>query len=105
MPGDPERMPPRPPAGTSPDAFLVAKTGQVKEIARAKGLLATGAKNRMVSARLDEALIAAAKQRTGITSDTELIEIAIASLAVGDDFGEWLLAQEGRLDPEFRLEL
>jgi Arc/MetJ family transcription regulator len=58
----------------------------------------------MVTARMGDRLLAAAKQRTGITSDSELVEIAVANLAVGDDFGEWLLAQRGRLPKDFKLD-
>jgi len=41
---------------------------------------------------------------TGITSDSELIEAALASLAVADDYAEWLIAQRGRIDPAVDLE-
>ena len=54
---------------------------------------------------MDEALVVAAKARTGVESDSELLQLALATLAVGDDFGKWLLAQAGRLDPDFALEL
>jgi len=64
-----------------------------------------GPKRRVLSVRLDESLVAAAKARTGITSDTELAEYALASVALGDDYGEWLLSQAGGLDPSFDLDL
>jgi hypothetical protein len=86
------------------DRFLVAKTREIRRIAEAKGLIKKGGKNRMVTARMGDRLLAAAKQRTGITSDSELVEIAVANLAVGDDFGEWLLAQRGRLPKDFKLD-
>ena len=35
----------------------------------------------------------AAKRATGVRSDARLIELALASLLVGEDFGEWLVAQ------------
>ena len=76
----------------------------VRQTARAQGL--TGGKRKHVlSARLDEALVAAAKARTGIDSDTELAEFALASLAIGDDYGEWILSQAGRLGGDFELDL
>jgi hypothetical protein len=87
------------------DPFLIAKTKEVKRIAEAKGLIRKGGKNRMVTARMGDDLLAAAKQRTGITSDSELLEIAVANLAIGDDFGEWLLAQRGRLRKDFAIDL
>ncbi len=64
-----------------------------------------GEKTHVLSARLTEALIAAAKERMGITSDTKLVELALASLAVGDNFGEWLIAQGGRLPADFDIDL
>ena len=51
-----------------------------------------------------ERLVAAAKERMGMTSDTHLVELALAYLAVGDDFGEWLVAQGGRLPADFEIE-
>jgi hypothetical protein len=87
------------------DDFLVMKTKEVRRIAKARGLIKKGGKNRMVTARMDDELLAAAKQRTGIASDSELLEIAVATLAVGDEFGEWLLAQRGRLRKDFVIDL
>jgi hypothetical protein len=74
------------------------------EAARASNLLG-GDKTHLLSARLNEGLVAAAKERTGITSDTQLVELALASLAVGDDFGEWLVTQGGRLKADFEIDL
>ena len=76
----------------------------VRQLAEAQRLVG-GKKEHLLSARLDEALVAAAKRRTGITSDTELAEYALATIALGDDYGEWLLSQAGRLDPSFELDL
>jgi hypothetical protein len=69
------------------------------------GKLLDGDKTHLLSARLNEGLVAAAKERTGITSDTQLVELALASLAVGDDFGEWLVTQGGRLKADFEIDL
>lgn len=90
----------RPKIETGTDPFIVGKAKFLRQAARTQRLLG-GQKTRILSARLDEALVAAAKRRTGIKSDTELVEVALASLAVGDDFGEWLVAQAGRVDPDF----
>jgi len=87
------------------DDFVAAKAKAVERLAREKGLLKRGGKSRIVTARLTEDLIAEAKRRTGLDSDSELIRIAVANLALGDDFGEWLIAQRGRLDKTFRSEL
>jgi hypothetical protein len=87
-----------------PEPLMAAKARFALEAARSSRLL-EGEKTRLLSARLNERLVAAAKERTGITSDTQLVELALASLAVGDDFGEWLVSQGGRLNPDFDIDL
>jgi hypothetical protein len=87
------------------DPFVAARGNAARQLAQQRGLIRRGEKHRMVSARMSEALLAEAKRRTGITSDSELLEVALAGLAVGADFGEWLLAQRGRLPRDFRLAL
>jgi len=76
----------------------------VRGLAESQKLIG-GLKTRVLSVRLDEALVVAAKARTGIASDTALAEFALASVALGDDYGEWLLSQAGGLDPSFDLDL
>jgi len=76
----------------------------VRGFAESQQLL-DGPKTRVLSVRLNEALLSAAKTRTGISSDTELAEYALASVALGDDYGEWLLSRAGGLDPSFELDL
>ena len=51
-----------------------------------------------------KALVAQAKKRTGVVSDTDLIELALANIAVADDYAEWLLARRGTIDREADLE-
>ncbi len=53
---------------------------------------------------MPEALVAKAKKRTGIDSDTELIEVALANIAVADDYADWLLSQRGTISGEADLE-
>lgn len=72
------------------------------ERARERGLL-DGPRDRRLSVRVEDPLIAAAKAATGIASDSELVRAALTALAVPDSFGEWLLAQRGRLDEDFEL--
>jgi len=72
-------------------------------VAADKGLL-KGARSVVVRGRMPEALVAAARLRTGIKSDSKLIEAALASVAVADDFGEWLISQRGTLNPDLDLE-
>ncbi len=44
--------------------------------------------------------VAEAKRRTGITSDSRLIEAALANIAVADDDWEWMMAHRGTVDPD-----
>jgi hypothetical protein len=64
-----------------------------------------GRKDKRVSGRISGQLLAAAKQRLGVASDTETIELALVNMAFADDFGMWLTAQAGRLDADAALEL
>ena len=88
----------------SAEMLTVVKARFALDAARA-GKLLGGEKTHLLSARLNEGLVTAAKERTGITSDTQLVELALASLAVGDDFGEWLVTQGGRLKADFEIDL
>jgi hypothetical protein len=49
-------------------------------------------------------LVDAAKARSGIKSDTELLEYALARVALEDDFGQKLTAREGRVPRDLDLE-
>jgi hypothetical protein len=87
------------------DVIKGVKIGKLKGlmlIAQEKGLL--GAKNTVIRGRMSEALVESAKARTGIKSDTELLEVALATLAVADDFPEWLLSRRGKISSEIDLE-
>ena len=70
--------------------------------AAAVGLLA--GTRRPVGVRLPEGLIAAARRRSGATSLTELVEYALAKVALEDDFGPRLLARKGSISPDIDLE-
>jgi hypothetical protein len=72
-------------------------------MAEREGLLA-GGRTQVIRGRMPEALVSQAKKRTGIKSDTDLIEIALANIAVGDVYADWLLSQRGTIDPEVDLE-
>jgi hypothetical protein len=73
------------------------KLREVLVIAEQQGLL-QGEKTEVVRGRMPRALVARAKKRTGIASDTELIELALANIAVGDDYADWLLSRRGSVD-------
>ncbi len=64
-----------------------------------------GSRSERVSVRVDPGLIKAARTKTGLKSDSELVNAALAVLAAPDDFGPWFAAQAGRLAKDFELEL
>ena len=64
-----------------------------------------GARTQRLSARVDPGLIKAARAKTGLDNDSELVNAALAVLAAPDDFGAWFAAQAGRLPKDFELEL
>jgi hypothetical protein len=74
----------------------------VLDAAKDTGLLA-GARSR-IAGRIRKQLVDAAKARSGIHSDTELLEYALARVALEDDFGRRLVAREGRLPRDIDLE-
>ena len=77
---------------------------EVLAIAEQCGLL-KGKRTRIVRGRMPEALVRKAKLRSGIHSDTGLIEAALANLAVADDYAEWLLSRRSTRDQELDLVL
>jgi len=79
------------------------KLRDVMVIAEKEGLL-RGERTRVVRGRMPEALVIRAKKRTGIDSDTDLIEVALANIAVADDYADWLLSRRGVLDREADLD-
>jgi len=76
---------------------------EVLTIAESQGLL-SGERTQVVRGRMPRSLVARAKSRTGIASDTDLIEVALAHIAVADDYPDWLLSQRGTVAPEVDLE-
>jgi len=80
-----------------------SRLSDVMVIAEQEGLL-TGARTLVVRGRMPEALVARAKKRTGIDSDTDLIQVALANIAVEDDYADWLLSRRGAVSREADLE-
>ena len=62
-------------------------------------------KSRRIGGRISPKLVALARRKTGIRSDSDLIEAGLLALATEDDFGRWLIAQGGRLDKDLDLGL
>ena len=72
-------------------------------IAEQQGLL-SGARTLTVRGRMPSLLVEQAKKKTGIQSDSKLIEAALANLVVADDYADWLLAQKGTVSKDLDLE-
>jgi hypothetical protein len=74
----------------------------VLDQARAVGLLGS-TKNTRLSGRVSSELVDAAKKRAHVTSDTELLELALSRLALEDDFGARLVARKGSIPADLDL--
>lgn len=72
--------------------------------AKSAGLVG-GPKDAVIRGRVSTALVKAARKRAGVSTDTELLELALSSLALTDDFGEKFLKRKGTIDPDLDLEL
>src|ERR1039457_7205247 len=72
-------------------------------IAEQQGLL-SGARTLTVRGRMPSLLVEEAKKKTGIQSDSKLIEAALANIVVADDYADWLLAQRGTVSKDLDLE-
>lgn len=80
-------------------SLRVASTLNTAQLA---GLLA-GKKEKRVSGRAHEQLFRAAAERSGLDG-SELIEYALAKVALEDDFADKLLAQTGAVSRDIDLE-
>ncbi len=85
-------------------ALTASRRQATLDQARAAGLLGD-VKNTRIAGRVPSILVAAAKKRAGITSDTDVIEIALATLALEDDFGAKLVRRKGSVPRDLDLEL
>lgn len=63
----------------------------------------TVAKDGRIAGRVSSELIARAKARTGLISDTELLEFALANVAIEDGFAEAFHSVRGTIDPDTEL--
>jgi hypothetical protein len=72
-------------------------------IAEQKGLL-KGRRTLVIRGRMPEELVTEAKRKTGINSNSKLLETALANIVVADDYAEWLFSQRGTVDPALDLE-
>jgi hypothetical protein len=74
----------------------------VMKAAKESGLL--GEKSTRISGRISPALVEQAKRQTGIETDTDLIEFALASVALDDDYGAVFEKIRGTVDPTLKLD-
>lgn len=73
----------------------------VMQAAEQSGLL--GEKSGRIAGRVSPALVRQAKRQTGIGTDTDLIEFALATVALEDGFAEAFRESRGKVDPELDL--
>jgi hypothetical protein len=90
--------------GKSRKALAALRNQATLESARAAGFLGA-AKNARVAGRVSALLVAAAKKSAGVSSDTDVIEIALAKLALEDDFGAKLVRNKGSVPRDLDIEL
>ena len=72
-------------------------------IAEEQGLL-SGGRTLTLRGRMPSLLVEQAKRKTGIQSDSKLLEAALANIVAADDYAEWLLAQRGTISKDLVLE-
>ena len=70
--------------------------------AKAAGLIG-GEKTERIAGRVARELLQAAKARSGLQSDTQLIEYALSKVVLEDDFGKKLLARKGSVPADVEL--
>jgi hypothetical protein len=72
-------------------------------IAGQQGLL-SGGRTLTLRGRMPSLLVEQAKKKTGIQSDSKLIEAALANIVAADEYADWLLAQRGTVSKDLDLE-
>jgi hypothetical protein len=77
---------------------------RVIQAAKAEGLIPEADKDAKVSGRIHRRLLDAAKLRSGIQSETALLEYALAKVAIEDDFGAHLSRLRGTVSKDVDLE-
>jgi hypothetical protein len=77
------------------------RVGAVMAAAERSGLLHE--KSGRIGGRVSPALVKQAKAQTGIETDTDLIEFALANIALDDKFAESFRAVRGTVDPDLNL--
>jgi hypothetical protein len=78
-----------------------ARFEAVMQAAEQSGLL--NEKSGRIGGRVSPALVRQAKRQTGIETDTDLIEFALATVALEDNFAEAFKESRRKVDPELKL--
>jgi hypothetical protein len=78
-----------------------ARFEAVMRAAEQSGLLSE--KSGRIGGRVSPALVRQAKRQTGIETDTDLIEFALATVALEDSFAEAFRKSRGKVDPGLKL--
>jgi hypothetical protein len=73
----------------------------VMQAAEQSGLLHE--KSSRIGGRVSPALVRQAKRQTGIETDTDLIEFALATVALEDNFADTFRESRGKVDPKLKL--
>jgi hypothetical protein len=60
-------------------------------------------KSGRIGGRVSPALVKQAKRLTGIVTDSDLIEFALASVALEDNFADTFKESRGKVDPALKL--
>jgi hypothetical protein len=78
-----------------------ARFEAVMRAAEQSGLLS--GKSGRIGGRVSPVLVRQAKRQTGIETDTDLIEFALATIALEDNFADAFKESRGKIDPELKL--
>jgi hypothetical protein len=73
----------------------------VMQAAKQSGLMSE--KSGRISGRVSRALVNQAKRQSGIETDTDLIEFALATIALEDNFAEAFKQSRGKVDATVKL--
>ena len=88
-------------AKTGPFPPSKAQYEAVMRAAELSGFL--GGKHARIGGRVSPELVRQAKRQTGIEADTDLIEFALATIALEDNFAETFKEARGKVDPDLKL--
>jgi hypothetical protein len=84
---------------------LIPSPRQASVLAAAQEQDLLGAKDRTIGCRVPSALVDAAKARSGIRSDSDLMVYALSKVAIEDNFAATLLALKGSVPKDMPLDV